>query len=797
MKKKQAIDGELLSCMEACRAEPDLFFKTFLDVKEGHIWSKMTEIGRSVVGNRKTVVKAGHSVSKTYCAARLALWFLFCHYPSTVITTAPSHNQVEGVLWRQIRTAWEHSRVELGGKLTLTQLDLASDWFAIGFSTIADTVTQQATRFQGWHNEYVFVLFDEAAGVLPQIWQAAESLLITGHCRFLAIGNPTSAVGEFVNCFDNPEYNGITISVLDTPNYLDGKDVIPGVAGRQYEQMMREKYGVDSPIYQSRVLGQIPEYAEGVIYSREMADVKRKGRIGRDVSYDPAHLVYTAWDIGSKLGGPTNAIWFVQLVGTELRLIDFICDVNRGLDFFAREIKGRPYVYGGHFGGPDLNMASSQTGLTTVEFSRQLGIPLLPVRPHRVEDGILAVRSILNRCWFDKKCRVGVEALCQYHRKKNDSLSTLDKPVYHSEPAHDWSCFVGDTKIATERGQIPISEVTTDDRVLTPTGYKRVLWSGKTRKASCLLELWTSSGKKLICTPEHEIFSNNSFKTADALRHNSILFKNTILRNMLWKMLWSSTDTSLGFKEVITLGLGQKRFIKPYGSIIMVLFRRVARYITLMATRGITMSPIYSVCPSVSMTYCMGAESSASGSAVRQTLTRSSLSKVKQRNGMQAPKVNNFILRWAGIVGSIVTGSLRNVPFAVKNIKHLTPIVRCTVRTTVERPIGGAKARTIPSVCALFAGLFLRLINTVLPERVVRIVPLNYEAKSKDVYDLTVENDHCYYAEGILVSNSHPADSFRHLAQAYRQGLIRPRFDVEDEQFDQRRAMSYAVETLA
>jgi hypothetical protein len=50
----------------------------------------------------------------------------------------------------------------------------------------------------------------------------------------------------------------------------------------------------------------------------------------------------------------------------------------------------------------------------------------------------------MNRSWFDDKCRVGVEALCQYHRKKNDSLSTLDKPTFHPEPAHDWSSHPAD-----------------------------------------------------------------------------------------------------------------------------------------------------------------------------------------------------------------------------------------------------------------------------------------------------------------------------------------------------------------
>ena len=127
-------------------------------------------------------------------------------------------------------------------------------------------------------------------------------------------------------------------------------------------------------------------------------------------------------------------------------MIDFMTEVNKGLPYFARQLKDLPYVYGGHFGGPDLNQASTHTGQTTIDFSRQLGIPLIPVRPHRIDDGIEAVRSILNQCWFDaKRCRTGVEALCQYHRRKDEAASTLDKPVYRREPNHNhWASHPAD-----------------------------------------------------------------------------------------------------------------------------------------------------------------------------------------------------------------------------------------------------------------------------------------------------------------------------------------------------------------
>lgn len=239
--------------------DPVAFFCEVLDVQPQFVWSKMREIAESVRDNKKTAVKAGHSVSKSYTAARIALWFLYNHYPATVITTAPSHPQVEEILWREIRLAWANAKIPLGGKVNKTQIDLGEKWFAYGFATKPDTVTQQATRFQGFHNDNVLIIFDEAAGIMKQIWESKDSLLTSGHCRFLAIGNPTVSKGDFVECFRDKAFNKITISVKDTPNYKEGKEIIPGVSGVEYEQDIREKYGADSNYYKTRVDGSIPD----------------------------------------------------------------------------------------------------------------------------------------------------------------------------------------------------------------------------------------------------------------------------------------------------------------------------------------------------------------------------------------------------------------------------------------------------------------------------------------------------------------------------------------------------------
>jgi hypothetical protein len=430
-------------------ADPIGFFVDCLEADARHIWPKMVDVAESVRDNKKTCVYAGHGVSKSYSAARIALWFLLTHPPATVVTTAPTNNQVEEILWREIRAAHQNARVTIGGNLTRTKLDFQEQtgirWYATGFATRPDTVTQQATAFQGYHNENVLIVFDEAAGISPPIWKAAEALMTSGFCRFLAIGNPTSVFGDFVDCETDPSFNIITISVLDTPNYIQGEEVIPGVSGRPFEESMRNKYGQDSNNYKIRVLGQKPSFTEGTFYGKLVANAKAEGRI-RQLPHDPSAEVYTFWDIGDI----NTAIWFAQFIHPgEIRVIDFYYDVTgQGLPGYATVLQNKPYVYGGHYAPHDIagsNAKSFQTGRTTLDVADHLKIHFNTVAQQRVDDGIEAVRLLFPKCWFDKsRCREGLEALGHYRKKKNEMLSTDDKPVYYDAVVKDWACHPAD-----------------------------------------------------------------------------------------------------------------------------------------------------------------------------------------------------------------------------------------------------------------------------------------------------------------------------------------------------------------
>lgn len=437
-----AQEKQVLDLAKLGREDPSEFMIKALDVKRRHMWPKMIEVNNSVRDNDRTAVGAGHGVSKTYDVARLCLTFLVCHIPSTVVTTAPTGMQVKDLLWREIRDAHAHARIPLGGKLTTTMLDMQPEtgrrWFATGFSTKPDTVTQEATAFQGYHNEYLLIAFDEAAGILPEIWRAAEHIGAP-YKRFIAIGNVTSGVGPFPESLVDPTFNYINISVLDTPNYKKGKMVIPGVYGREYVSRIKTKYGEDSDEFRVRVRGLTSQKAiRGSYYTAKINNLRRLDRVGH-ITHNPNYEVYIVVDIGY-----TSSFWFVQNIGTNIHFIDYYEDSGVSLDNYARLFcewsRTKGYKYADMIVPCDMDSNATRiiTGESALETMRGLGFRCVPLAKEiRVFEGIERTRRFLDMCYFSESCNIGLGKCEAYHESINKQLSTDENPIYTGVPAKD------------------------------------------------------------------------------------------------------------------------------------------------------------------------------------------------------------------------------------------------------------------------------------------------------------------------------------------------------------------------
>jgi len=313
--------------------EPLFFLYTILDRKKR--WGKQVEIIESVRDNRNTIVKSCHGVGKTFSAKDVVLWFLYTHVPSIVLTTAPSWIQVEKLLWAEITSSWKNSLFPLGGKCLTTQIKIDDNHFAIGISPKIEN-EDEAKRLTGFHSPNLLVVFDEAAGVNEKLWKIKEALMTSANVRFLGIGNPISTQGSFYQMFQKSDVKKITMSIFDSPNFKannvtsleDIKELLllektvraselskmkivnPSLTTVRWVIERAEEWGIESPIFQARVLGEFPEIAEDTIISYTVVEkckyiepnLKTHKILGVDVArYGTDYTVMIGYENGRQI----------------------------------------------------------------------------------------------------------------------------------------------------------------------------------------------------------------------------------------------------------------------------------------------------------------------------------------------------------------------------------------------------------------------------------------------------------------------------------------------------------------
>ncbi len=223
-----------------------------------------------VAAHERTVVTSGHATGKDFEIGRIVPWFLFSWSPAIVITTAPTDRQVEKIIWGEIHAAEAKARIPLGGKLLEKEwvVDAKNKYYAIGFTSKDTQASSQ--HFQGFHQAHVLVVLSEAPGVHDSVWEALEGLTTAQHVRVLAVGQAIGSVGAFYEvwrhaCRRGPqcrcaEWHHLALSSWDAAAWNE-QIGIPGLATRAWCERRLLKWGEDSPLYVSRVLGQMPEGA--------------------------------------------------------------------------------------------------------------------------------------------------------------------------------------------------------------------------------------------------------------------------------------------------------------------------------------------------------------------------------------------------------------------------------------------------------------------------------------------------------------------------------------------------------
>lgn len=192
--------------------------------------------------------------------------------------------------------------------------------------------------------------------------------------------------------------------------------------------------------YPSTVKEAFQRSTEGSYYASELAAARKTGRIKQHLPVVESIPVDTFWDIGRR---DHTAIWFVQKVGLEYRVIGFYEASGETLHHFMTYLQNTGYLWGRHYLPHDAaHKRLSDTNKSTEEMLNDLGLRNTEIVP-RIDNelnGISMLRTLFPELWFDEtKCADGLKRLAGFKKRWNKTLG-----AWMNEPADDDNCHGAD-----------------------------------------------------------------------------------------------------------------------------------------------------------------------------------------------------------------------------------------------------------------------------------------------------------------------------------------------------------------
>lgn len=209
----------------------------------------------------------------------------------------------------------------------------------------------------------------------------------------------------------------------------------PAVLNNEREKAQRSMLAED---YEHIWEGKARRVAAGAIYRHEVEALYRDFR-ATNVPYDPRLPVHTVWDLGWN---DAMTIAMVQVGPQDVRLIDYIEDSHRTLDWYVNELEKRSYRWGTDYLPHDGATKDFKTGKSTEMHLKGMGRKKVKVLSALgVEEGIKAARLMFPRTYFDKnKTARLLECLKRYQRLVNTRTNEPMGPL-HDEYSHGADCF--------------------------------------------------------------------------------------------------------------------------------------------------------------------------------------------------------------------------------------------------------------------------------------------------------------------------------------------------------------------
>lgn len=417
-----------------------------------------------------------------------------------------------------------------------------------------------------------------------------------------------------------------------------------------------------------------------------------------------------------------------------------------------------------HYADPSLWERKNQDGkvFSTADEYQKEGIRLTPADNARVP-GKRKINNILADL-PDGEPGLQIFENCPHLIDQLSSLAADQRNPEDVDTTQEDHCLVGETLVATSKGDVQIKDVRAGDEVLTRYGYRQVLKSWMTKQDAEVYKVTFTNGATITATPNHPVYvAGRGFIRVDTLRYGDIIMPK---ENTQWQKQLFSKASSLG--DTLTRLISQAEsisrqaetiaskvsasFIKKFGEVFTETFQTGITSTTKMGTLSTTTYQTLkqyqgeSIYPNIQTrthqqpsTWNRSGRSLLNGIGLRQA----------GHGTRNTPKMDG---RKELHLSSHANNARRNTPL---NSKERTT----SARTNADQHGDASLEKTTRSELASFAIKNIQSIAThaqgLVQNFAVRVCDVQKLDKPQDVYNLTVNEHAEFFANGVLVHNSY------------------------------------------
>jgi len=195
----------------------------------------------------------------------------------------------------------------------------------------------------------------------------------------------------------------------------------------------------DFEAYQNVWEGFTRSTIDGAVFAKEMQRAEQDGRI-TNVPYDATKPVMAVFDIG---WADATAIWFVQFIGMETRLIRYFETTQTTISEILGRMQTFGYVYDTLYLPHDAqNKTLASNGRSIEEIVRASGYNVRIIERTPIADSINAARTIFSSCYFDKNnTTAGLDCLRHYRYDVDPDTKQFSQKPVHDNYSHGADAF--------------------------------------------------------------------------------------------------------------------------------------------------------------------------------------------------------------------------------------------------------------------------------------------------------------------------------------------------------------------